>query len=70
MLASITVTITALSVLKAALSVLKAVVVISLILTAYAVFTGALKEKNKSAKFTLFGTTLTQIVAIYLICSK
>ena len=63
MLASITVTITA-------LSVLKAVVVISLILTAYTVFTGALKEKNKSVQFTLFGTTLTQIVAIYLICSK
>ncbi len=63
MLASITVTITA-------LSVLKAVVVTSLILTAYIVFTGALKEKNKSTKFTLFGTTLTQIMAIYLICSK
>lgn len=64
MLASITVTITA-------LSVLKAVVVTSLILTAYTLFVSAIKEKkNNSVRFTLLGAALTQIMAIYLICSK
>lgn len=64
MLASITVTITA-------LSVLKAVVVTSLIPTAYTLFVSAIKEKkNNSVRFTLLGTALTQIMAIYLICSK
>lgn len=64
MLSSITVTITA-------LSILKAVVVISLILTAYTLFASAIKEKkSKSIRFTLLGTALTQTVAIYLICSK
>lgn len=60
MLSSITVTITA-------LSVLKAVVTVSLILVAYITFTGALKEKNKDTKLALFGVTLTQITALYLI---
>ena len=64
MLSSITVTITA-------LSVLKAVVVISLILVAYTLFASAVKEKkSKSIRFTLFGTALTQMVAVYLICAK
>ena len=64
MLSSITVTITA-------LSVLKAVVVTSLILTAYALFVSAIKEKkSKSIRFTLLGTALTQIVAVCLICTK
>lgn len=64
MFSSITVTITA-------LSVLKAVVVISLILTAYTLFASAIKEKkNKSIRFTLLGTALTQIVAVCLICTK
>nr|DAT75723.1 MAG TPA: hypothetical protein [Bacteriophage sp.] len=60
MLSSITITITA-------LSILKAIVTVSLILVAYTTFTGALKEKNKDAKLALFGVTLTQIAALYLI---
>ena len=64
MLSSITVAITT-------LSVLKAIVVTSLILTAYTLFVSAINEKkSKSIRFTLFGTALTQIVAVYLICIK
>ena len=64
MLSSITVTITA-------LSVLKAIVVTSLMFTAYALFVSAIKEKkNKSIRFTLFGAALTQIAAVCLICIK
>ena len=64
MLSSITITITA-------LSVLKAVVVISLILTAYTLFVSAIKEKkSKSVRFTLLGAALTQIAAVCLICTK
>lgn len=64
MLSSITVTITA-------LSVLKAIVVTSLILTAYTLFVSAIKEKkSKSIRFILFGTALIQITAVCLICIK
>ena len=64
MLSSITVTITA-------LSVLKAIVVTSLIFTAYALLVSAIKEKkNKSIRFYFLGTALTQIAAVCLICTK
>ena len=64
MLSSITVTITA-------LSVLKAVVVTSLIFTAYTLLVSAIKEKkSKSIRFTLLGTALTLVAAVCLICTK